>query len=182
MNRKEAKELIKNLALNDNDRRTFQTFQPLGKLMETHKGKILLTAGVGTREIQDKDYTELTLAPENGDGVKVNVTLAYDARNLFVGGKSLSEIGREGQVEDAVANLASFQVDEVEFTSEYPWKRSQAAQMLGFVDKDATEMTNADWTNLRKTYESSEAMRKAADDVSDIFEICKIHITPVGDK
>ena len=175
--RLDAKKLVEVINLNDNDKRTFQTFQPLGKLMETHKGAVLLTAGVGTRSIQDKDYTELTLKPENGEGIDVKVTLAYDSRNIFVGDKSLSDIGRDGAAEDAVANLASFEVKEVTFTGEYPWKRSRAAEVLGFVDKD--EMTNADWTALREKYEANPEMRNAADGVSDIFEISKIEITPV---
>ncbi len=176
MSIEESKKLVEGIVLNENDKRTFQTFQPLGKLMETQKGNLLLTAAVGTRNIQDKDYTELTVKPANGEGLDVKITLAYDSRNLFVDGKSLSDIGKEGDALDAVANLAAFQVDSVDFTGHYPWKRSRAAEILGFTDKD--DMTDKDWSTLREKYESNDDMKAAADGVSDIFEISQIHISP----
>lgn len=178
MSIEESKKLVKGIVLNENDKKTFQTFQPLGKLMETQKKNLMLLAAVGTRSIQGKDYTELTLKPENGEGLDIKVTLAYDSRNLFVDGTSLSDIGKEGDAADAVAHLAAFEVDSVEFTGKYPWKRSHAAEVLGFVDK--TDMTNADWNTLRDKYDSADKYQKAADGVSDIFEISEVHISPKG--
>lgn len=183
MERKDSFEIIANLGekLNENDKKTFTPFMPLGATMEKHKGNVLLTSNVGTREIQGADYTTLTLTPENNVGPAVPFTIAYDSRSLYVDGKSLRDIGRDADIETAVSNLAAFTVKDVEFTGTYPWKRSKAAETLKFVDVDSDDMTNADWESLKKVYEGSEEMQGPADGINDIFQIVKVHITPLSE-
>lgn len=183
MERKDSFEIIANLSaqLNENDKKTFTPFMPLGKTMEQHKGNVLLTSLVGTREIQGADYTTLTLSPENNVGPAVPFTIAYDSRSLYVDDKSLREIGRDTDIETAVSNLAAFTVKDVEFTGTYPWKRSKAAETLKFVDVDNDDMSNGDWASLKSLYEGSPAMQGPADGINDIFEIVKVHITPLSE-
>jgi hypothetical protein len=183
MTKKDAFEIIANLAnqLNENDKKTFTPFMPLGKTMEQHKGNVLLTSAVGTREIQGADFTTLTFAPDNNVGPNVPFTIAYDSRSLYVDGVSLRDIGRDSDIETAVGNLAAFTVKDVEFTGSYPWKRSVAAEKLKYVDVLNDDMTNTDWKNLQELYDSSEDMQKAAEGINDIFEIVKVHITPISE-
>lgn len=186
MTRKEAIALVSNLPLTANDKKAFTQFQPLGKIMEEHKGQVLMATGHDFREILGEKYLQLNLAPETGKGPNVSVTLAYDSRSIFTTlegeteAKSLRDIGRETDHDVAIGKLAAFTVDSVEFTGEYPWKRSKAAETLKMTDIENEDMKQGDWNRLSDLYKSSADMRGPAEDVNEIFQITKTFITPVG--
>ena len=181
MTREDAKNVIKNLNLTDRDKRTFQNFQPLAQHFKPHVGNILLTEEAGSRTIGEDEYTTLTLAPENGQGAKVPVTLAFDVRNFFVNGKSIRTLGTEGDIDAAVANLAAFEVQDVKPTGFHPMLSSKAAVETGYYGKEASKMEQADWRKLGEAYNASDDMKAAADEtVGADREIHEIHIVPVN--
>lgn len=181
----ESKKMISELAnnLTKNDTRTFSSFEPFGKKMEAFENQVLQTVGKGTRTItrdgQDEDFTLLKFGPTVGEAKGVEMTIAFDARNIYVNDKSIRDIGKEVDVETGLQNLAKFKVDKVEFTGTYPWTRSAAAQKLGYLEAKIEDMTSADWTKLRKEYDSAPVMQGPGEGVDPIFEIAKVHITPV---
>lgn len=182
MNVADAKKLVASLELTDADKRSFETFQPLAAQMKKFEesGVTVVTVDSDVRTINDREVTELHLAPENGEDTPLKMVLAYNNRNIYVDGSSLKEIG-EKDIDNAIGTLAAFKVDSVEMTGEYPMRRSKAAEALGFLP--TKEFTNADWTTLRAKYDSDETLRKAADspvyDARELFEIPKINITAV---
>lgn len=182
MKRDEAKKYVANLELTGDDKRSFETFQPLADAMKefAKSGVVVVTSDSEVRTINERDFTELHLQAEDGDDSPVKVIMAYNNRNIYVEGESLKEIG-EKNIDNAIGSLAAFKVDSVDMTGEYPMRRSVAAEALNFLP--TKEFTNADWTTLRTKYEENADNRKAAGsalyDARPLFEIPKIHITPV---
>lgn len=187
MTKEQAKKLVGEIILTKDDKRSFETFQPLAGIMKQYaeSGDTLLTidSEVKTLDTQQgqREVTELHLAPEGTEDVApTRMILAYNSRNFYLpSGETLREVG-EKDIDQAIGALAAFKVSSVEMTGQYPMRRSKAAEALGFVP--TKNLANADWTTLRNKYTESDEMKKAATsevyDARPIFEIPKINIEP----
>jgi hypothetical protein len=182
MKKEEAKKYVASLEMTDADKRSFETFQSIHDAMTKFKesGVTVLTVNSEQRTINERDLTEFHLAPEDSEETPFKMILAYNSNNIYADGESLRKLG-EKDIDKAVAILGAFKVTETELTGEFPMRRSRAAEALGFTPEK--EMTGADWTKLRKKYESAPDLREAAEsavyDARPIFNIPKIHIEAV---
>jgi hypothetical protein len=181
MDLKESQNILSGLSgkLTENDKRTFVVAESFGKQMSAYQDKTLHTIGAEQKVYNEQKYTALKFGPVEGKGKNIDMVIAFNARNVYVDGKSIRQIGQDGEAEDALSNLAMFTVDKIEETNTYPWTRSKAAENLGLLNKPSDEYTQQDWNKLRAEYEAAAANQRAASGVSDLFEIVNVHITPV---
>lgn len=179
---KEAQAYAKGIDLTDADKRSFEDFQPLAEQFKPFldSGDTVLMINSERRTIVEREVTQLTLEPQNSDNKAVKLVLAFNNRNIYVGGKSLKEIG-EKDIDAAMTAVGAFKVESIDLTGEYPMRRSVAAETEELLPTKV--FTDADWSKLRKTYNSSPEMRKAAVnetyDAAPRYEIPHIEISPV---
>lgn len=178
----QAKDYAKSIDLTDADKRSFEDFQPLAEQFKPFlaDGDTVIMTNSEVRDILDRKVTQLFLEPVDSENKPVKLVLAFNNRNIYVDGKSLRTLG-EKDIDVPMTALGAFKVKSIEMTGEWPMRRSAAAEAEGLLPTKV--FTDADWSTLRKTYESSAEMKKAAVnesyDAAARYEIPHIEITPV---